>query len=146
MDDTVNCANWNSQFMNYNTDLNATNCKIMSSTFCHIFHPPTWTWIVFIRFPTPLKLLEPKLYLVVGRWKIIIYRINPFMDFFRLLPFFASYFITERSSKSLVFNVDPPAIAFAILPLPALTSDWFVHVAATCLYMSLCARVRSRLV
>ena len=51
------------------------------------FHWPTWTWIVFNRFPTPLKLFGPKLYLVLGRWNITIYIILPFMDFFRLLRF-----------------------------------------------------------
>ena len=31
-----------------------------------------------------------------------------------------------------MFIVDPHALALVILPLPALTSDWFVNVAATC--------------
>ena len=72
-------------------------CKIMSSTFwAHFlwrcFHWPTCTWIVFNRFPTLLKLLGPKLYLVVGKWNITIYSIHPFMNFFRLFPLLSEEF------------------------------------------------------
>ena len=42
---------------------------------------------------------------------------------FGFLPSFVRNFITERSSKSLVFIVYPHAIALAIFPLPALTSN-----------------------
>ena len=41
-------------------------------------------------------------------------------DFF---PSFVRNFITERTSKSLEYILDPHAIAFAILPLLELTSD-----------------------
>ena len=40
------------------------------------FHWLTWTWIIFNQFPTPLKLLGPKLYLVIGRWNITIYSLS----------------------------------------------------------------------
>ena len=71
MVDTRNCASWNAQFMSYITlTLTRRSCKIMPSTFLALFlwkcfHWPTWTWIVFNRFPTPLNLLRLKLYLVV---------------------------------------------------------------------------------
>ena len=151
LNDTRNCASWNAQFMRYNTELRAT---ILQNDVLHFlayflwrfFHWPTWTIIVFNRFPTPLKLLGSKLYFVVGRWNITIYSIHPFMDFFRLFPSFMRNLITERSSKSLVFIVDPHAIALAILSLPALWSDWFLNVAATCQVMSQPAYARSRLV
>ena len=97
MDDTENCASWNAQFISYNTDLNAT---ILQNHVLHFlayflwrcFHLPTWTWIVFNWFPTPLELLGPKFYLVVGRWNIIIYSMRPFIDFFWLLPFLCQEF------------------------------------------------------
>ena len=97
MDDTGNCATWDAQLMSYNTDLNAT---ILQNHVLHFlahflwrwFHWLTWTWIFLNRFPTQLKLLGPKLYLVVGRWNIIIYSIHPFMDFFQLLPFLCEEF------------------------------------------------------
>ena len=69
-----------------------------------------------------LKLLEPKLYLVHEG------ETSPYTAFilswisFGFFPSFVKNFMTERSSKSLVFIVDPHAIAL-ILPLPALTSD-----------------------
>ena len=96
------------------------------------FHWPTWMWIAFNRFPTPLKLLGPKLNLILGRWNITIYSIHPLMDFFQLLPFLCEEFYHGTKLQSLMFIVDPHAIALAILSLPALTSDWFVNVAATC--------------
>ena len=117
--------------------------KINSSAFWHISFedmPPLVNLKVnrlqSIPYPASLKLLEPKLYLVEGKWNVIIYSIHLFVDFLDFFPSFVRNFIMERSSKSLVFIVDPHPIVLEILTLSALTSDWFAIVAATCQDMS----------
>ena len=123
--------------LSYNTDLNAT---ILHNHVLHFlahflwrcFHWLTWTWIAFNRFPNPLKLFRPKLYLLCGG------ETSPYTAFILswiFLSFFPSFvrnFITEWISKSPMVVVHPHAIALAILSLPALWSHWFVNVAATC--------------
>ena len=86
--------------MGYNTDLNATILKnhvhyFLAHLLWRCCHWSDWTWIVYNRFHTPLKLLGPKLYLVVGRRITPVYSIHPFMNFFRLLPFLCEEFYHE---------------------------------------------------
>ena len=74
--------------MSYYTDFNAT---ILQNHVLHVlahFLPLADQNVKFFnQFPTALKLLGPKLFLVVGRLKTTIYGINPFLAFFRLLSF-----------------------------------------------------------
>ena len=128
----VTCSQW--PCLSYNTDLNTTILQnhvlhFLAHFLWRCFHWPTWTWIVFNRFPTPIKLLGPKLYLIVGRWNIAILSWTS-IGFF---PSFVRNLITKWSLKSLMFIVDPHAIALPILPLPALNVKtdlwiWLLHV------------------
>ena len=73
------------------------------------------------------------------------YRIHAFMDCF-WLPFLCEEFYHRMKLQNLVFIADLHAIALAILPRPALMSDYFVNVAATCHDMSQLVPARSHLV
>ena len=148
---TGNCASWNVQVISYNIDLIKTILQnhvlhFLTNFLWRCFHWPTWTWIFFNRFPTPLKLLGPILYLVVGRLNIIIYSIHHFMAFSWLLPFLCEEFYNGMKLQTLFrFIVGPHTIALAILLLP-LMSEWFVNMAATCQDMPQPACVRSHMV
>ena len=136
----------------YNTHLMQRTCKMMSSTFWHISFEDAstgWSECVLSLFDslTPLKLLGPKLYLVVGRWNITVYSFHPFMDLFQFFPFLCEEFYHGTKHQILrIFIVDLHAIVSAFLLLPTLMSDWFVNLAATCQDMSQPARARSQMV
>ena len=110
------------------------SCKIVSCTFWHISFEDAFTgWpereSSSIDSLPPLKLLGPKLYLLVGRWNITIYSIHLSWISFRFLPSFVRNFITEQSSKSLMFIVDPPS------PPLHLPYSHFQHLRQTDLWM-----------